>query len=241
MHQTDIPARFPIPFANNAGAGYIRTIPQAHQAATTSDAPASLYDGFPVECFTPQASGGIPPNGKDFNGILKWLSQQAQWNQAGAPAIFDSAFATAVGGYPLNAVLGSAVTAGKMYVSLIDANTSDPDTGSTSWGTIAPPTFTASGTSWKRISPDGFIEMGDVAPNPSFREGSVSLTFPFGGFPTAFLGMETMTLNITASNNGATLYQEVSSSKTSITLYKQSDASSGGDVLGGFRWRAWGY
>ena len=39
MQITDIPAKFPIPFANNAGASYIRTVPTDHVDATTTDAP----------------------------------------------------------------------------------------------------------------------------------------------------------------------------------------------------------
>lgn len=127
MNQTDHPRRFPIPFANNAGASYIRTVPKDHQAATSSDAPASLYDGFPPECFVSEGAGGIPPSGKDFNGILRDITDGLQWLQCGGPAIFNSDFSTAIGGYPKGARLASVATPGVEYISLVDGNTTDPD------------------------------------------------------------------------------------------------------------------
>jgi hypothetical protein len=47
MNQADHPRRFPIPFANSAGASYIRTVPKDAVTPTASDAPASLEEGFP--------------------------------------------------------------------------------------------------------------------------------------------------------------------------------------------------
>ena len=127
MNQADHPRRFPIPFANNAGAGFVRTVPDDHQTATSTDAPASLYDGFPPECFVPEGSGGIPPNGQDFNGILRDVTDGLRWTQAGGPALFDSDFSAANGGYPKGARLASSVTAGVEWISAVDGNDTDPD------------------------------------------------------------------------------------------------------------------
>jgi len=49
---------------------------------------------------TPLAAGGVPPYGADFHGILFFLSAAARWEQAGGNYSYDSAFATALGGYP---------------------------------------------------------------------------------------------------------------------------------------------
>lgn len=141
MNQSDIPARFPIPFANNAGGAYIRTIPQAHVAPSGSDAPASLYDGFPPETFTALGAGGVPPSGKDFNGLLNQVTAWARWQAAGGPAVFNSSFSTSIGGYPKGAQVASTVTAGKIWVSTADANTTDPDGGSpANWVALQPAT-----------------------------------------------------------------------------------------------------
>jgi hypothetical protein len=137
MQLSDLPARFPIPFANNAGAGFIRSIPQGHQTASPTDAPASLYDGFPPETFTDPGAGGVPPSGRDMNGILNQATKQAQWDQAGAPATFNSTFATAIGGYPRGSILLSSSMPGLFWVSTADNNTTNPDAGGASNWAIA--------------------------------------------------------------------------------------------------------
>lgn len=129
MQTSQIPDKFPIPFANNAGAGYIRPIPEDHQAATGTDAPASLHDGFPPETFTPAGSGGIPPAGADFNGLLNQITAGLRWLSAGNPAQFDNAFAAAIGGYAKFAMLAS-TTPGLIWQSTAENNATDPDSGS---------------------------------------------------------------------------------------------------------------
>lgn len=243
MNQSDVPARFNIPFANNAGGAYIRSIPDGHQNPTGSDAPASLYDGFPPECFQDIALGGIPPSGKDFNGILKRLSEWARWQAAGGPAIFNSGYASAIGGYPKGAVLASTATDGLFWVSTANGNATDPDGGSpANWKGFGPAlTLSFDGSNnWRRVAADGFVEMGGIASFGRWTEGSFSLTFPFSGFPTACLGMTAMTRG-SGSPTGATFAQELSLSATMATLYLQSDESSPIDTNGTYRWRAWGY
>lgn len=240
MQQSDIPPRFHIPFADSAGASYIRTIPQAHQVASGTDAPASLYDGFPPECFQPKGSGGIPPNGKDLNGILNWLSQAVQWSQAGAPALYNSAFSTAIGGYPKGAVLASAATAGLLFVSQVENNTDDPDVTPTNWRAIGGSKRDLSGSNWRRVNADGWVEMGGVASIGRTSEGTFTLTFPWA-FPTACLGLTATVINSAQSNNGQTTIQEVSLSTASALLYAQNHQSALNDIAGGIRWRAWGY
>ncbi len=56
MLSSSIPVRFPIPFANNAGGGYIETIPTASQIGIT-DGRASLHDGFPPLNFADVGAG----------------------------------------------------------------------------------------------------------------------------------------------------------------------------------------
>ena len=82
MQLSDIPRRFAIPFASGAGADYVRDIPKDHVDATSTDAPASLQDGFPPETFVAIAAGGIPPSGADFNGLLKQITAWNRWQAA---------------------------------------------------------------------------------------------------------------------------------------------------------------
>ncbi len=134
MKIADIPSKFNIPFAASAGAGYVRQIPQASQSGIQVGA-ASLTDGFPAATFQSTASGGKPPFGEDLNGILKQITQWSQWQNAGATVQYDATFATAIGGYPAGTVLGS-YPAGVLWVSLVDDNLTNPDTGGSGWAQI---------------------------------------------------------------------------------------------------------
>jgi hypothetical protein len=83
--------------------------------------------GFPPITSQPEGSGGIPPAIGDVNGALKALSGIAQWFQVGAPIFWDSAFCTAIGGYPQGAVVQQKNNAGQFWYNPIDANTHDSD------------------------------------------------------------------------------------------------------------------
>ena len=108
MQSSQIPSKFQIPFANGAGAGYIRQIPVASQISITPGA-ASLTDGFPPLTFIAEGAGGIPPFGQDMNGILNEITAWIQWGNAGAPVIYDATFSAAIGGYPKGTILTSVV------------------------------------------------------------------------------------------------------------------------------------
>lgn len=129
MQVSDIPDKLPIPFAYAAGGGFIRPIPEASQIGV-DDGAASLTDGFVPLNATPIASGGIPPNVKDINGILFEISGWSRWQAAGGSVIFDSGFASAIGGYPLGAALRSTADPAIFWVSTADNNSTDPDGGS---------------------------------------------------------------------------------------------------------------
>jgi hypothetical protein len=151
MQLSAIPAKFAIPFANSAGSGYIRAIPQASQIGVTNGA-ASLTDGFPPLTFLPVGAGGTPPWGQDFNGILNQITQWNQWQAAGGLVPYDSTFATAIGGYPSGAiVVGS--TPGQLWLNLVDNNTSNPNSGGSNWLLIT--TTIATGASGVQFSSPG--------------------------------------------------------------------------------------
>lgn len=132
LTQSQVPPKFGIPWGNSAGSSYIRSIPTPSQIGIQNCA-ASLTDGFPALTFLPAAGGGCPPFGQDFNGILKQLSQWNQWQSAGAPNYYDAGFSTSIGGYPKGTILGAAATNGNFWLSTVDNNASDPDTGGGNW------------------------------------------------------------------------------------------------------------
>lgn len=122
MQASNLPTKVPLPFANS---GTKNTIPTASQIGITAGA-ASLTDGFPPLTFTPLASGGVPPAGADFNGILNLITGVQQWQSAGGIFKYDSAFSTSVGGYPKGAILESS-DGSTLWLCLADNNTTDPD------------------------------------------------------------------------------------------------------------------
>ncbi len=130
MLAADLPVSFPIPFANSAGAGFIRAIPQASQIGINNGA-ASLTDGFVPLNFQDVQAGGIPPSGQDFNGILYDATYAIQSLQAGYVAVYDTVFAQSIGGYFDGAILTS--TSGtKQWQSTADNNLTNPDAGAAS-------------------------------------------------------------------------------------------------------------
>jgi hypothetical protein len=137
VQSTDIPLKLPIPFGADAGGGFIRAIPVASQIGVT-DGAASLTDGFVPLNAQPIASGGVPPDIKDMNGILFEISGWSRWLAAGGPVYFDAGFATDIGGYPLGASIQSAITPGVMFVSTVENNMSNPDSGGANWISLSP-------------------------------------------------------------------------------------------------------
>jgi len=120
-----------IPFAGNAGASYINTIPDASQIGTT-DGAASYNDGFPPLTMIQKAAGGVPPDGKDFNGIFLDLSKGVRWHMLGGGYQYDSTFATGSSGYPLGARILNAAGDG-YWLNTVDGNTADPTVSGSGW------------------------------------------------------------------------------------------------------------
>lgn len=126
MNRTDAPAKQSKPFAiNGQRDAILPTTP-------SGDNSASFESGFPPITMTLKSAGGLPPKGKDMNQILFELSALGRWQSAGAINSFDSAFATAIGGYPKGSMLLSD-TGLLIYISTVDGNTSDPNTGGSGW------------------------------------------------------------------------------------------------------------
>ena len=133
-----VPTKFPQIWANSATCGTPYTsncfitlpIPTNSQIGVVNCA-ASLHDGFPPQTWP--IAGGCPPFGQDFNGIFYQLTAWAQWQSMGGPVPWDSAFSSAIGGYPNGAIVQSATTSGLWWQSIADNNLSNPDTGGANW------------------------------------------------------------------------------------------------------------
>ena len=139
MTRAGAPAKFPIPFANGATAGFINyPIPTPSQIPFTNCL-ASLTDGFPPKTMQSVSAGGCAPFGQDINGILKQVTQWNQQTQAGGLPVFDASFSSSIGGYPEGSILSQAAFPSCFWISQVDNNTSNPDAGgSTTWTNACP-------------------------------------------------------------------------------------------------------
>lgn len=132
MQSTDVPSWTAKKFAESATGSYVRAIPQ-----TSADPGAASFDlGFPPQTFTDEGAGGTPPDGRDFNGILKYLTAWAQWVGLGGPVAYNAAV-SAAGGYPLGAIVESATTPGLLWQSTAENNTTNPDGAGAGWRAMA--------------------------------------------------------------------------------------------------------
>lgn len=85
----------------------------------------------------PVVAGGVPPFGQDFNGLEFALSSHDFYVQAGALFPFQSAVATAIGGYGVGALLGSASDPDVVWFNTVANNSTDPDSGGAAgWVTL---------------------------------------------------------------------------------------------------------
>lgn len=142
MKLTDKPRQIAVPFAS--GTADKNTIPNNATQETKEKGNAAYDSGFPPLTMTAIAAGGIPPHGKDFNGLLNDITAAIRFSQAGGQYTFDSAFAQAIGGYAKGATVLSA-DGSKIWWNTVEANTTDPDG--------------ASAAGWKNLlaDPDGLF------------------------------------------------------------------------------------
>lgn len=120
------PVKISVPFATS---GLKNTIP----ANTNNVTGNAGYDaGFGAINMTPKTAGGIPPFGQDFNGIFFDVTTAIQFMESGALFVYDSAWATAVGGYPLGALVQRTDGTG-LWRNVTANNTTNPETGGAGW------------------------------------------------------------------------------------------------------------
>ena len=126
------PVLIPQPFAANGSKNNIQNTRQPGQDPED----ATWSDGFPNVTMQPIESGGLPPKGMDFNGILNALSATIVHMQKGNLFYFDKAYCDAFGGYQKGAVL-LADDGAKVFISVADKNTNNPNQNPQYWEVIA--------------------------------------------------------------------------------------------------------
>lgn len=232
MLAASTPPKFPIPFAAAAGPSFIRPIPEASQIGVQGGA-ASLTDGFPPDTFQPIASGGVPPFGEDFNGLLNQVTLWNQWQAAGGPITYDPTFATAISGYPQGAILQSSVTIGLLWLNLVDGNTSNPDSGGTNWTSLG--TLTTGAVQFRPTSETlaGWVPAnGATIGNPS--SGATQLALATAANLFSWLWMKfSNTLCPVSGGRGASPAADFAANKTIALLDWRGRGFVGSDAMGG--------
>ncbi|EAN0878309.1 DUF2213 domain-containing protein [Salmonella enterica] len=86
------------------------------------------YPGAPAREYrvTPISAGGIPPHGKDFNGLMHDITAAIRYVQAGGLYTYNADFAGAIGGYAKDAILAGVSTTA-VWLNTIDDNLTDPE------------------------------------------------------------------------------------------------------------------
>ena len=126
------PILIPQPFANNGSKNSIQNTRQ--QGQDPED--ATWSDGFPNVTMQPIESGGLPPKGMDFNGILHALSASIVHQQKGGFFYYDANYAKNIGGYHAGAIL-IADDNSKLFISTIDNNPNNPNQNINGWVILA--------------------------------------------------------------------------------------------------------
>ena len=189
----------------------------------------------------PIPSGGLPPIGADFNGILNTITALLNYQSASGFLPYDSTFQTSVGGYPKGATLLKGTGSG-YWLSIVDNNLTNPDLGGAGWvdpiayaltgyltTSVAAATYTplsgftygsnANGFWTKR--PDGIIEQYGITSTFS-AEGGKTITFPIA-FTSSIQGFGA---TLVLPGAGGTFYDQIaqtySPTLTSMGVYVQA-------------------
>lgn len=131
MNFSDIPSRIIKAFGVN---GLKNPIATDSSTTTDNNGVATFDKGFPPITMQPLSAGGIPPSGKDMNGVLYNTTLKQQWSDAGMGYVFNNDFAGAISGYPRGATIpGSQLDVA--WLNTLDGNVVNPEstTSPTNW------------------------------------------------------------------------------------------------------------
>jgi len=125
MKSNDAPQKQATPFGANG--------PREPITPTTpSGSNQASYDqGFPPITMTLKSAGGLPPKGQDMNQILFEQSSFNRYFSAGGGYVYDSAFSTAIGGYPIGARIPNSTGSG-YWMNTVQDNTANPENSNAS-------------------------------------------------------------------------------------------------------------
>lgn len=206
--QASIPLKWYVPFAQGDSS-------RVELPVTTSDPTrASQTLGFPPLTMQPPESGGVPPQGEDFNGGLNQVARIAWWVLNGGGWPYDSTFATNsnINGYPNGAKLQSADFKGD-WISTTDNNQANPDTNGAGW---------VPGFQYGTTALTGQTG-GTVTPTPAqAAKGSITISGALTSALTVILPTWTKNWTITNSTTGAFVTIVKTAAGSGVTIPQNS-------------------
>jgi len=120
------------PFASS---GDKNTVPDT--APGVDNGFANYPAGFPPSNSIDPALGGYYVKRADINGVLNDTTTILRDLAKGLLYTYDATYSTAIGGYPVNAILAKAGLIG-FWLNITASNTTDPDSGGAGWIDFSP-------------------------------------------------------------------------------------------------------
>ena len=216
MIDTFLTKFLPMAFATN---GLKNNIPVADPAMFSS---ASYEKGFPQSTMKKVTEGGIPPQGKDFNGILNEISSHTVWTNAGGTYKFNGELSNAIGGYAKGAVL-VADNLKFAVISLVNNNKINFNTNPSSISPTGPWRLWCDSETLDTIVPDLRRRMGIAEKNITNLQGRMT---------TAEGNIKNLQGRMTSAENRITAAESAITRIDDTTLTLRVDAAQNLFVLG---------
>lgn len=200
-----------------ANIGLRNNIPEITNNTTGS---AGYNQGFGEINMLPEGAGGIPPDGKDFNGIFYEITSVIQYIQSGATFPYNQDFADAIGGYDV----GALVTLSDIrYVSTISGNSLPPPSAGWQAFSLSDPTEALRGMPLVATQSEASAGVNDnklVTPKKLISTITEKV-----------IGISQSWVDVTGSRTASTTYTNTTGRPIFVSVKSKSFNTGGGNII----------